>query len=88
MRALLSHLEAEGVPVQGSHREVILSHDLPDGPFATVQHGAERLGSALNDVANRRSGRSYCVLNLTGRDPFAVLEIKLHQPVVGGEERS
>jgi hypothetical protein len=77
MRALLAHLEAEGVAVESNHREVILVRDLKERAFASVQHGAERLEAALDD-AQWRFGRSYCILNLTGRAPFAVLEIAAH----------
>lgn len=74
--ALLAQLEADGVPIKYDVRGVILSQDLQDTPFATVQHGAERLGRALDDALYGRSGRSYCVLNLTDGAPFTILEIE------------
>jgi hypothetical protein len=75
-RALLAYLEAEGLSMEGSDRGILFSYDLPDRPFATVQHGAERLGAALDDATGRLAGRSYCVLNLTGGALFAVLELE------------
>jgi len=74
-RALLAHLEREGIPVEGSHREVLLSRELRDRPFATVQHGADRLGHALHDAVSR-FGRSYCVMNLAGKQPLIVVQIE------------
>jgi hypothetical protein len=79
-RALLAQLEAEGFPMEGSDREVLISHDLHDRPFATIQHGGERLDSALDDAIYHPAGRSYCVLNLTGKHPFTVLEIEAVNP--------
>jgi hypothetical protein len=75
MRALLAKLERDDVPVEESHRDLILTRDKHDGPFATVQHGAERLEAALDEALYRESHRCYCVLNFNGRDPFAVIEI-------------
>jgi hypothetical protein len=86
MRALLAHLEAEGVPVEDSDRGVIFAHDLPDGPFATVHHGAERLGYALDDARHRSAKRSYCVLNLNGHGAFSILEIEAIQ--IGPDDRN
>ena len=66
--------------MEGSHKGVLLSRDLSDRPFATVQHGGERLGPALDDALYGDVGLSYCVLNLTGHAPLAILEIKAVTP--------
>lgn len=74
MNALLAHLEEEGVPITYNDGGLVIVRDYDPPRYALVQHGSLRLGPAIDD-ALWETGRSYCVLNLTGRQPFDVLEI-------------
>ncbi len=75
MNAVVAHLEQQGVPVTYSHRSMVIVRDYDPPRYATVEHGSLRLGATI-DSALWRTRRSYCVLNLTGRGPFAVIETK------------
>lgn len=74
MNAVLAHLERSRVPISYSHGGRVVVRSYEPALYAIVEHGSLRLGNAL-DAALWHTGRSYCVLNLTGRQPFTVLEI-------------
>lgn len=78
MRALVARLEQEEIPVTYSDQGLLIVRGHEHPRYAIVEHGAIRLGAAI-DAALWKTGRSYCVLNLSGREDFAVVEIVARQ---------
>lgn len=80
MNALLAHLEEQGVPITYSDGGLVIVREYDPPRYAIVEHGSLRLGRAIDDAV-WVTGRSYCMLNLTGREPFAVVEVVARCPV-------